>query len=203
MSPALNAAEDEGHGPVYRRTPGIFALYLLVVLTGKFLFANLFLAVLAQVTEMAVLRSLRAASTLACASALERALKASAFALERALKTRQDIDQEEVCLRTCAGVLAGESRQQTRGGASARAAPAADAFGARQLHYCEPSAARFAFRKSQPASVQEASAVQRSETPTWESGLCLSAVLRVRSSRVQNVKIYCCAGAERAHEECN
>jgi hypothetical protein len=54
MSPALNAAEV-GHGPVYRKTPGSFALYLLVVLAGKFVFANLFLGVLAQVTEKEVM----------------------------------------------------------------------------------------------------------------------------------------------------
>ena len=50
MSPALNAAEV-GHGPIYRKTPGSFALYLLIVLAGKLLFANLFLGVLSQVTK--------------------------------------------------------------------------------------------------------------------------------------------------------
>ena len=48
MSRGLNAAEEE-EGPVFRQSIEMFSLYLLLVLTGRFLFANLFLGVLAQV----------------------------------------------------------------------------------------------------------------------------------------------------------
>ena len=47
MSRALNAGQ-EGEGPVFRAAPAVSALYILVVLAGRFLFANLFLAVIAE-----------------------------------------------------------------------------------------------------------------------------------------------------------
>ena len=48
MSRSVNAARELGQGPVMRASPEMFTIHLLVVLIGRFLFANLFLGVLAQ-----------------------------------------------------------------------------------------------------------------------------------------------------------
>lgn len=48
MVRGLNAAQQQEAGPVFRASSEMLALYLLLVLVGKFIFANLFLAVLAQ-----------------------------------------------------------------------------------------------------------------------------------------------------------
>lgn len=47
LSRALNAG-SEGESPVFRASPAAFILFLVIVFVGKFLFANLFLGVLAQ-----------------------------------------------------------------------------------------------------------------------------------------------------------
>ena len=47
MARGLNAAQRE-EGPVFRESIEMFSVYLLLVLAGRFLFANLFLGVLAQ-----------------------------------------------------------------------------------------------------------------------------------------------------------
>jgi hypothetical protein len=44
----LNAATQQEAGPVFRASSEMMALYLLLVLIGRFIFGNLFLALLAQ-----------------------------------------------------------------------------------------------------------------------------------------------------------
>jgi len=53
MLRALNSRR-EGEGPVFRASNSILALYLPVVFLGRCMFANFFLAVLAQVTSTKV-----------------------------------------------------------------------------------------------------------------------------------------------------
>ena len=48
MARGLNAAQQEEAGPVFRASSEMLALYLLLVLVGRLIFANLFLALLAQ-----------------------------------------------------------------------------------------------------------------------------------------------------------